>query len=431
MEAAHRQRLASSKGFFVARKRGFFAEIQHQQRLAEVHAARVQREQAAASAALQRARAHAERAQAAASRSSEAERKRLEREAQAAYVEARKAEVDEMNDRLGVVLDEIGNLLSATLGVDDFVDLDSLKREVRHPAFPHPDLEVPNSRPLPLILSPQPVWQEPPAPKGLFGKKKKHDQAKQEWWAGYQSAMVHWEQERTSLPARQAEADQRYEAVERRRTELLTAERERYAAECKLREAEVGEHNGEIDALIAGLGYGVTEAVQEYVDIVLANSVYPESFEVRHEAEFDPGSAELLLRAVVPAPDQLPTVKAYRYVKATDEIVGSPSTKKDLNDRYSDALAQVALRTLHEVFEADRRGVVHSVSLEVGPATKDPATGLDRFFPLVAVGAGRAQFMEFDLGAVVPAATLGLLGAAVSKSPMALAVVDPSGVRRS
>ncbi|OII09280.1 hypothetical protein BIU97_12110 [Curtobacterium sp. MCBA15_009] len=127
----------------------------------------------------------------------------------------------------------------------------------------------------------------------------------------------------------------------------------------------------------------------------------------------------------------LPAVKAYRWVKASDEIVGSPSTKKDLTERYTDALAQVALRTLHEVFEADRRGIVRSISLEVGPATKDPATGLDRFFPLVAVGASREQFIGFDLSAVVPVATLQHLGAAVSKNAVALSVIDPGGVRRS
>ncbi|TDN46408.1 restriction system protein [Curtobacterium flaccumfaciens] len=213
--------------------------------------------------------------------------------------------------------------------------------------------------------------------------------------------------------------------------ELLRAERERYDAECRLREAEVAEHNGEIDALIAGLGYGVTEAVEEYVDIVLANSVYPDTFEVTHQAEFDASTSEVLLRAIVPAPDAVPGVKSYRWVKATDDIVGSPATKKDINERYGDALAQVALRTLHEVFEADRRGIIQTVGLQVGPATKDPATGLDRFFPLVAVSASRDQFTQFDLGAVVPAATLDLLGAATSKNPAALTVVDPSGVRRS
>lgn len=245
------------------------------------------------------------------------------------------------------------------------------------------------------------------------------------------AASAEWEALRSSLPERQAEANRQHDAVEQRRVELLRAERERYDAECRLREAEVAEHNGEIDALIAGLGYGVTEAVEEYVDIVLANSVYPDTFEVTHQAEFDASTSEVLLRAIVPAPDAVPGVKSYRWVKATDDIVGSPATKKDINERYGDALAQVALRTLHEVFEADRRGIIQTVGLQVGPATKDPATGLDRFFPLVAVSASRDQFTQFDLGAVVPAATLDLLGAATSKNPAALTVVDPSGVRRS
>ncbi|MCX2845406.1 hypothetical protein ACTHQN_10275 [Curtobacterium flaccumfaciens] len=422
----------------MARKRGFFAEIQHQQRVAEANAARAQRQQAAvvrqqaaAVAAVERARAQAERANAAAARATDAERKRLEREAQAAYGEARKAEADELNAEVQAINEAIANLLAATLDVDDHVDLEELKRTANHPPFPHPDLEIPRPRPLPLVLPPQPVWQEPPAPKGMFGKKKKHDQLKQEWWAGFQAASAEWEALRASLPERQAQADRQHNEIEQRRVELLGAERERYNAECRLREAEVAEHNGEIDALIAGLGYGVTEAVEEYVDIVLANSVYPDAFEVTHQAEFDGSTSEALIRAVTPAPDAVPAVKSYRWVKANDEIVGSPATKKDINERYGDALAQVALRTLHEVFEADRRGIIQTVALQVGPATKDPATGLDRFFPLVAVSASRDQFTAFDLTGVVPSATLELLGAATSKNPAGLVVVDPGGVRRS
>jgi restriction system protein len=425
------------RGARVARRRGFFAEIQHQQRLADARTARVRRERAAAAAAVERARAQTERARlqavratAANARATEAERKRAEREAQAAYGEARKAEVDDQNEALRLANESIAGLLSATLEVDDYVDLEQLKRSVEHPPFPHPDLERAVPRPLPLVLPPAPVWEEPPAPKGMFGKRKKHDELKQEWWAGFQRATAEWEGLRDALPQRQSEADRQYELLDQRRRDQLAAERRRYDAACRVREKDVEEHNGEIDALIAGLGYGVPDAVQEYLDIVLANSVYPEDFEVRHEATFDADAAEARIRAVVPAPDELPAAKAYRWVKASDEIVATASTKKDQADRYSDAIAQVALRTLHEVFEADRRGIIRSIALEVGPATKDPATGLDRFFPLVAVGASRVRFMEFDLSSVVPAATL-QLGAAVSKSPLTLTVVDAGGVRRS
>jgi len=173
------------------------------------------------------------------------------------------------------------------------------------------------------------------------------------------------------------------------------------------------------------------DAFQEYVGIVLANSVYPPSFEVEHEARFDPATSELALTAIVPAPESIRTVKSYRYVRASDEIVETQSSKKDVNDRYASAIHQVALRSLHEIFEADRRGIVQAISLQVGPRTKDPATGRQMFLPLVAVTSARETFMDFDLGGVVPSATLQHLGAAVSKNPFSLVTIDPAGVRRS
>lgn len=422
----------------MGRKRGLFAEIHHQQRLAEARAAKAQRERAAALAAVQRSRVQAERARvqaertvAAAARASEAERKRLEREAQALYAEARKAEVDDQNEALKLANEAISALLRDTLDVDDHVDLNDLKRQVERQPFPHPDLERPAVRPMPLVLPPAPMWQEPPAPKALFGKRKKHDEVRQEWAAAFQQRTAEWEQLRGTLPARQAELDRQYDELEARRKQQLESEKRRYDVEHEARQREVDEHNAEIDALAAGLAYGVSEAVQEYLDIVLANSVYPEDFPVRHEATFDAEGGEARVRAVVPDPSELPTAKSYRWVKATDEIAAAPLTKRDQTERYANALAQVALRTLHEVFEADRRGIVRSISLEVGPATKDPATGRDRFFPLVAVSAARERFLEIDLAAVVPSATLEHLGAAVSKNALGLVTVDPSGVRRS
>jgi restriction system protein len=86
---------------------------------------------------------------------------------------------------------------------------------------------------------------------------------------------------------------------------------------------------------------------------------------------------------------------------------------------------------MHEVFEADRRGLIKTISLEVGTETNDPATGKRAYVPFVAVAAQRATFAEFDLSAVVPLATLEHLGAAVSKNPYGLSAVDASGIRRS
>jgi restriction system protein len=415
----------------MARRRGFLAEFQHQQRLAQARSNAAARAQAAAQAQVLRARAAAERAAAAHARATEAERKRLAREAQAAYVEVRTAEVAELNEELSSEYAEIDSLLAWTLGVDDWVDLERLKRSVPPLPFPRPDLERPVPRPAPLQVPPPPELQQPAAPKGLFGRKKKAEEALSRAQFEHQQAWAAWAQYRDSIPARQAQADAEHQQQEEQRLGMLQSVRDSYNAQLDEQRREVDDHNSAIDDLISGLAYGSPEAVDEYVSIVLANSVYPDSFMVEHEAHFDAEAAELRVRAIVPAPSELKTIKAYRYVKSTDEIAESQLSKTDANARYAGAVHQVALRSLHEIFEADRRGVIKAISLEVGPTTQDPATGRMTFIPLVAVSSTRDVFVEFDLSGVVPDATLRHLGAAISKAPANLTAVDPSGVRRS
>jgi restriction system protein len=92
---------------------------------------------------------------------------------------------------------------------------------------------------------------------------------------------------------------------------------------------------------------------------------------------------------------------------------------------------QVAIRSFHEVFEADRRGLIKTISLEVGTNDTDPATGLKGFIPFVGVSAKKESFMEFDLTNLVPIATLKHLGAAISKDPIGLLAANVSGIRKS
>ena len=119
------------------------------------------------------------------------------------------------------------------------------------------------------------------------------------------------------------------------------------------------------------------------------------------------------------------------YVKESDQITETQLSQKAQRDRYSGAIHQVALRSIHEIFEADRRGIVRTISLEVGTSTISPATGRETYIPFVSAAAERASFLEIDLSAVVPNATLKHLGAAVSKNPFGLVPADTKGVRRA
>jgi restriction system protein len=91
----------------------------------------------------------------------------------------------------------------------------------------------------------------------------------------------------------------------------------------------------------------------------------------------------------------------------------------------------VALRSIHEVFEADRRGLIRTIALEVLTSAVEERTGIRGDVPLIIVGAERDAFLSFDLSAVVPEKTLAHMGAAVSKNPIALIPAERSGVRRA
>jgi restriction system protein len=132
-----------------------------------------------------------------------------------------------------------------------------------------------------------------------------------------------------------------------------------------------------------------------------------------------------------PGPESIPEIKGYRFTKATDEITATSLSQKLCRDRYAGAVYQVALRSIHEVFESDRRGLIKTISLEVGTEAVDPATGRETYVPFVVVGAEREAFLTFDLSAVIPALTLDRLGAALSKNPYGLVAAETSGVRRA
>lgn len=418
-------------------KRGFFAEMAHQNQVA----AR-KREQANKAAARQHATAvrqaetaqrQAEAARARAAKASAADQKRAEADAKRLHLEARAAEVESLNTQLAETYDELDTLLAWTLEFDDHVDLETLRVHAEHPPFQATHLEQPTPPPPPIQPPPEPQWVEPIAPKGLsgaLGGKKRHEQARLALWEIFQQEHQAWQAHVAQVPTMQLQQMQAHQAAEAQREEQLASARRVYENGCAERDAAAAKSNVSLDELIAGLEIGSAGAVNEYISIVLGNSVYPDALPVEHDFDYDAEFKELTLQVSVPGPDDIVKVKAYKYTKASDEITSTDLPAKAQKDRYASIVQQVALRTLHEVFEADRRGCIETISLTVSTTGIDAATGQPATTPLVAVATDRATFDPIDLSLVVPAATLTHLGALVSKNPHGLVAIDTSkGVR--
>jgi restriction system protein len=344
-------------------------------------------------------RREAERAEKAAQRAAitdERERKRL-------YLEARAAEVAADNADLQARLDELGGLLASTLAIDDYIDFDRLRRRAAHPAF--------NPGSLAVAVAP-PDWNRflPPAPTGLgkmFGGQGKYNQqlaaAQQEF----------------------AQAQAQHAAVEADRQNRLRAAHAAYQQQCQQREADVAAHNAEIDRFAKAFAAAEPAAVIDYFSLVLGNSVYPDDWSQKFRLAYIPESRQLVVEYELPSLDIVPAVREYRYVKTRDEVTTTARPAKEIRDRYVNVVTQVTLRTIHELFEADRAPLIDTIVFNGIVDTVDPATGASIQPCLITLRTTRDEFVPINLAKVDPVACLQHLNASVSKRPEALAPVRP------
>lgn len=411
--------------------RGFLAELQYQSRQAakrqEQQAKAEQQTYAAAVRDLERTRRELQWQEVAQARASEKDRKAAEKAAAAAYAAARLAEVASLNAGLESTYAEIDGLLAATLDVDDFVDLVELRNSTPEaPDFDPGDLGISTPDIPELVYEPQPPDPELPKSGGLFGGKKRaaeaaviQAQCDAEIAAWNERNTARYEAHVVAVEARKVAEEERLQAIEAARQAHLAAFNE-----------QMENRKQELQRLIDNLGFDVEEAIQEYVEIVLSNSVYPDVFPVNHDADFSVAERELTLTVTIPSPAVVPAVKEFKYNKAKDEITETKLPIGQARERYASAVHQVAVRTLHEIFEADRAERILTISLTVQTEHISPSTGQTEVVPLIIVAADRETFTKFDLSRVVPSATLETLGAALSKKPYDLVPADTSrGVR--
>ena len=377
----------------MPRRRGLAGSLaQYQRQVASAQAAQL-RAQTAAQREAERARKAYERAVAA----DERERKRL-------YLEARAAEVDAMNEALDGDVAALETLLEATLSVDDYVDFESLKTVPDIAPFDPGASAVPEPPPDRARFVVPPVTG---ARKLLPGAKDKH------------AAAV-------------ADADKRYQAAlaeHARREEHRIAQwrwaqdqHERHCAEV-LEQAAAA--NKQVESFQAEFEAGDPEAIVSYFDMVLQRSTYPDGFPRHFRLAYVPESKQLVVEIELPTASVVPAVKAYKFIKTRDEVTSTPRPASQVKSLYTGTVAQMTLRTVHELFESDRMDYIDTLVLNGFVDTQDPATGKAIRPILVSLRTTRQVFDELDLSRVEPLACLKHLGAGVSKSPNELLPVRP------
>jgi restriction system protein len=375
----------------MARHRSYVSMYAQMQR----EATRAQAAQARAQAA---ARREAERAHAAylrARTADEKERKRL-------YAESRTAEVAAKNDDLEAEAAALQGLLTASLKSAGQIRFTSLKKPAAVPPWRDGHLEQPEPPPAPDAF-------RPAAPTGLskvLGKSK-YEQAFEEGRVRYERAV------------------QEHAARERQRTAALAQARAQWQAAADAAKAEAQRQHLEIDAFQADYRRGVQDAVAAYCSMVLEASQFPTTFPQQFKLAYVPESRQAVVEYELPTVAAVPAVKAYRYVKTSDTITETARPQTQIKALYASVVAQIAIRTVHELLAADSGGHIDTVVFNGVVDTTDPGSGRRVRPCLVTLRTTRDTFKELDLAHVDPLACLRHLSAGVSKSPAELAPVRP------
>lgn len=377
----------------MGRRKGFWASMAQAAREAE-------RERLAAEKAQVRAIKAREQAQRASLRADAAS----EREAKRLYAEARQHEAVALAAELDLRRKDLESILEATLAVDDYIDLDSLKDPLSLPEFRAGPLGTPLPAPdRAAYVVPQLTFAQRLVP----GAKARYAAEVSATEERLRSDFVSWE------------------AAERERHRQLADAKAAHERELQEVRQRTAVQHAEVDAIKAELDAGDPATVKDYFEMVLQRSSWPDGFPQQFVIARDPKSKLLAIDYILPDWSVVPEARAYRYVKARDEIETTPEAATKRRSLYTSVVAQSALRILHEVFEADRRSQVETVALNCMVDTIDRATGTRHVPCIASVRTTAHVFASINLAAVDPATCLKGLSASVSPNPAELAPVRP------
>lgn len=270
---------------------------------------------------------------------------------------------------------ELEGLLRSSLARDPRVSLDSLRRRVAVPPLHLGELAVPFPAPEWADFEPEPVR----GLRRMFG-------GQQQWEAAVDAARQDFRRAEEDRGRREDERSQQM-AEARRAHQQWVDEAER----------EVAAHNAHIDEVAAGLGENDRFAVSEYIQAVLDLSPYPAGFPAERSAGYVPESSLLAVEWYLPAVNVVPEQKAFRHIKTRKAVKPVARPLPETRLIYQSVIAQIALRTLREVFDSSPAPAISTVVFNGRVHAIDPVTGQQIQPHLITLRATREQFKKLIL----------------------------------
>ena len=360
--------------------------------------------------------------------------RRVEKQERSAAIEHGKETAARITADAEEALQQLDSILARTLTVDDTVDWESLKETQ---PFPKPEPQFPSPIPKPsLFVIPKPSYPELPKKpeetdssyqveltfldRSIASRRKKKElaarkqfEADLEKWrcykanadAEYAVVLEHWEEEKAETELEYAEDLTRWQEKANNVSDKYAEEKENWK---RARDDYLKARDSTYLAIEEQkLNYMVGEdpqAILDYCDIVLSNSRYPDYFPQSYELDYNPDSKLIVADYQLPPLDSIPTLKSVRYIQSRDEYTEKHISKTDLRRIYDNLLYQIALRTIHELFEADAIDAIATIVFNGYVESIDPATGQEKNACILSLSANKDTFEKINLANIEPKA---------------------------
>jgi len=348
-----------------------------------------------------------QRAQALAAQWDEMWGKRKEQETAARNIEEKKRIAAERTQEARQAMEQIHNTLRHALDTNDTINWESLKDTSAYPTpkpVPRDPTPPPESlRPLP---EPQPEWPIFQPRIGLIDRLVSSRRA-----AGWAKAQTAFQRAHEDWARRSQEQDREYQIRLKEHAEAVRKQSEshrRAVAEWEERARHFAQEQAERNAAVEQRRdrylASDPEAISGYCSTVLDNSSYPDYFPKSFELEYNPTNRVLIVDYQFPAPADIPTVIEVKYVQASGEFTEKRMSQGQLNQLYDSLLYQIALRTIHELYEADSVSALELVVFNGGVRSVDPSTGHETNACVLSIQASKEEFLAVNLSGVDPRA---------------------------
>jgi restriction system protein len=313
-------------------------------------------------------------------------------------------------------LEEVDNILIHTLGIDDTIDWEKLKDKTK---FKEPNPENELNRRLGEVAEPRPpiIESHPNKPREFdfepklsffdklikSNKEKKIQQAKE----GFQRAIEKWTNDCLQADKQNESRKKNYESqtaeFEAKKEHIRKQVAEEVKAWQKKKDDFAGKQekkNKKVDDLKAKYMGCDQSAVLEYCELVLSNSQYPDSFPKSFELDYNPENKILVVEYSLPTIEALPTLNEVKFIK--NELKEYHISDAQIQKMFDATMYKITLRTIHEIFEADKANAVDFVSFNGWVNAINRATGKRENNCILSIQAKKAEFIEVDLAHVDP-----------------------------